>query len=194
MARGFARLSSPQRRILAQALVMLPATAVALRLFGYRRLLHRISRQSAARRPGADEDAALELARQIASPVEIAARRGPFHASCVERSLVLHGLLRQRGLKSEICLGVSRDRPGQGGGERSAAGFVVDDSRRRAALGIRAQVESVDHAVKAHRVAFAKVDLERREAGVREAEGGFGVALPEIPGGRFDSQSLDAVA
>lgn len=50
----------------------------------------------------------LESARRLGWGVEVAARRGPWPANCLQRSLVLWFLLRRRGLPAELRIGVRR--------------------------------------------------------------------------------------
>ena len=106
---GWRALSWADRwRLLAMMLFGLPAISACLRLRGYvrtRSWLERISttdRRRAATRD--DLDAALALAN-LAS---IAGRHGPFPATCLRQSLMIHWVLRRRGLSSELMIGVRK--------------------------------------------------------------------------------------
>jgi hypothetical protein len=55
--------------------------------------------------PESDQVANVEVARNIARLVHIAARHGIYSANCLNRSLVLWWLLQRRGLCSEIRYG-----------------------------------------------------------------------------------------
>jgi hypothetical protein len=105
------QLRPAERSSLAQALVLLPLTALALWLVGFRRwhaALARLAPAGAA--PAArDEGAEIARARAVARMVEAAARRGPCRATCLPRSLVLWWLLRRRGIDADLRIGVRKD-------------------------------------------------------------------------------------
>ena len=105
------RLSPAERLALAQAQALLPLTALALQVGGFRRcqaLLARLAPAPAAP-AGGGEAAALGRARAVARMVEAAARRGPFHATCLPRSLALWLLLRRRGIDGDLRIGVRKE-------------------------------------------------------------------------------------
>jgi hypothetical protein len=92
-----------ERRVLGEALVLLPAACAGLKLAGLRRtraLLARLAREGRTRGP-------LD-AQAIARLVAIAARHGPIRARCLSASLTLESLLRRYGLEGELRLGVRR--------------------------------------------------------------------------------------
>jgi hypothetical protein len=99
-------LTWPEQRLLFLALVLLPMTALGLRLFGFRRT------QAALAAPGfkgaAADDSTLSQARKIARMVAAAARHGPYRASCLPTALTLGRLLYRQGIGSELRLGVSK--------------------------------------------------------------------------------------
>lgn len=101
-----------------QAAVYLPIAAIILDRWG----LQRVQRQLLAwsRRPRSQamsSDLALDSARRLAWVVDGVARRGPWKANCLQRSLVLWWFLGRRGLESDLRIGVRR-RPGSAGGSR----------------------------------------------------------------------------
>jgi hypothetical protein len=105
------RLSAAQRSALAQALVLLPLTALALRVVGFRRwqaMLARLAPVSVSPAAGGGEAAVRTQARAVAQMVEAAARRGLYHATCLPRSLTLWWLLRRQGIDGELRLGVRK--------------------------------------------------------------------------------------
>ena len=108
------RLSAAERSALAQALALLPLTALALRVVGFRRCQAMLARLApvAASPPGRDEVAVLGQARAVARMVEAAARRGPYRATCLPRSLALWWLLRRRGIDGDLRIGVRKE-PGR---------------------------------------------------------------------------------
>ncbi len=93
-----------ERRALAEALVLLPAAHLALRLTRLEMLLARLARRSPTLR--IPPDAA--LARSLARMVNAAARYGPYRAPCLERSLALWWLLRRRGIAADLRIGVRK--------------------------------------------------------------------------------------
>jgi hypothetical protein len=106
--RKLRRLSGHQARLLAGSIVLLPAAALSLRLFRFGRV-RRWFRVDAAvdGTPVVDHPRARETARMVAG----AAHYGPYRATCLPQSLVLHYLLRRQGLQSAFVLGVGEGKP-----------------------------------------------------------------------------------
>ena len=105
VARFFA-LGRAERSLFLRALVMLPMTAVGLRVLGLRRVQAILSTHPrAAASPRGDD---LLHARQVARLVAAAARHGPYRASCLPMSLTLQRLLRERGIDVDLRLGVRK--------------------------------------------------------------------------------------
>ncbi len=102
----FWRLSWSERRLLAQALLLLPLTSLGLRLMGFRRC-HALLARLAPR--VTDPSAGMGRARVVTRMVDVAARHGIFEPTCLPRSLVLWWLLRRRGLASELRIGVRKE-------------------------------------------------------------------------------------
>ncbi len=103
------RLPGADRRLLAAALVMLPLTALALRLLGLRRWQAALARFAAVRGgPAADDAVVIGRGRAAARLVDAAARRGAYRATCLPRSLVLWWLLRRRGIAADLRIGVRK--------------------------------------------------------------------------------------
>ena len=109
----FRRLSRLSRRQLGLALLLLPVTALAVRLAGVRRwhslLLHLTP-------PGPPPDArgrAFILPRAVATAhmVKAASRYGPYRANCLQQSLVLCCLLRRQGIPgADLRIGMRKNR------------------------------------------------------------------------------------
>jgi hypothetical protein len=97
--------------LLAQALALLPLTALALRIVGFRRWQAALARLApvGAPPPEGDEVVVLRQARMVARMVEAAARHGPYRASCLPRSLTLWWLLRRRGINADLRIGVRKE-------------------------------------------------------------------------------------
>ena len=118
------RLSAKERRLLAQAFVLLPLTRWGVYLLGIRRwqrLLIKLSTSHSKRAknlptlPSLDADGAATAtarAQTIARIVKIATEQGVLPANCLQQTLVLWFLLRSNGLDSEICFG-TRKQAGQ---------------------------------------------------------------------------------
>jgi hypothetical protein len=100
------------------AVGLLPLAALALRRWGLQRVQARLVARTPWRPADLGPAEALDAARRLAFLVEVAARRGPWPANCLQRSLVLWWYLRRRGLDGEIRIGVRR-RPGSPPGART---------------------------------------------------------------------------
>jgi Transglutaminase-like superfamily len=115
-----------RRTALVQAIALLPAVSVQLRLQGYRATVDRFDRgRSDPRRPrGRGDGDSASVVGELAYVVRAAARIVP-DATCLRRSIVLRHLLAQEGIASTVRLGV---RPGPGGGLSFHAWVVVDET------------------------------------------------------------------
>ena len=123
--RKLKRLSGNERRLLTQALVLLPLTFWGVYALGVSRW-HRFLAQLASlgttsnRSTLAVSDAAaIEQARVIARTVKIAAEKGAYQARCLQQTLVLWCLLRRNDIESEIRFGARKK-----GGELQAHAWV----------------------------------------------------------------------
>jgi hypothetical protein len=132
--RKLQRLSGNERRLLTQALVLLPLTfwgVYALGVSRWHRFLAQLAslgttsnrsktHNVAAERTLAISDAAaIEQARVIARIVKIAAEKGAYQARCLQQTLVLWCLLRRNDIESEIRFGARKE-----GGELQAHAWV----------------------------------------------------------------------
>jgi hypothetical protein len=105
-------LAPRDRRLLLQLTVLLPLIGLALKVLGYRRTHDALGRAVPRRTsdPGcAPDESPAETARRIARLVSIAARHGPYRASCLRQSLALWWLLRRRGVAADLRIGVRRE-------------------------------------------------------------------------------------
>ena len=102
--RAYRAMTWAERRVLAQVLVLLPVTAVGLRMFGYARMRAFLVHGKGTRPAGRDLRAAQALARLVHG----AAQWSPARANCLPRSLVLCRLLEKQGLQAELRLGVAK--------------------------------------------------------------------------------------
>ena len=104
-------LSRPERLLLVQAAVALPAVAVLIRVKGLgpcQRLLARLTPAAMKSATGADGSAE-SLARAVGRIVTAAAAHGPYRANCLQRSVVIWWLLRRRGLEGELRIGARKE-------------------------------------------------------------------------------------
>ena len=76
---------------------------IALRVMPFSRLLERLKRTSPDMTVSGDEYQ--RLLRYIAVAYDVL----PFRATCLRRSVVLHGLLERRGVPSRVCFGVTKN-------------------------------------------------------------------------------------
>jgi len=96
-------LTPVERRVLGEALLLLPVACATLRVAGMRRTEAILARALRAgdTRQGLD-------ARTVARLVSIAARHGPVRARCLAASLALKSLLRRYGMEGQLRIGVRR--------------------------------------------------------------------------------------
>jgi len=106
----FFRLPISERLVLAQALLLLPSTAVALRLFGFNRCHSALGSLSPNKPsfPARPREQTLHEALGVARLVSIAAMHGQFRINCLPRSLTLWFLLRRRQIESELRIGARK--------------------------------------------------------------------------------------
>jgi len=95
--------------MVALAVLLLPAVNTTLWLAGYRRT-HRLLRllsptagPAAAPRPGGDG-----RIEQVCRSVRIAARRGPYRASCLREALVVWWFLQWHRVEADLTIGVAK--------------------------------------------------------------------------------------
>jgi hypothetical protein len=90
----------------------------------------------------------LEPARRLAWVVEVAARRGPWPANCLQRSVVLWLMLRWQGLPGEVRIGVRRPPPGAADRRPAFHAWVEQDGTvLNDAPDIRARFATFDRAI-----------------------------------------------
>lgn len=99
----------------AQAAVLLPVLAAALRRWGLRRVLDALARLPASTASTVEADIAVKRVRRA---VGRAIAYGVRRANCLERSLVLWFMLQRRGVATDLRIGVRR-RPGADSGDRA---------------------------------------------------------------------------
>jgi hypothetical protein len=103
----FTHLSSEERSLLLQALVLLPLVALSLRFSGLRLtqyLLSYLPKTSQASLSGSTVSQAWTTARMV----RVAVRYNRLWANCLKRSLVLWALLHRQGIPSQLQIGVQQ--------------------------------------------------------------------------------------
>ena len=109
--RKLQQLSSGERRLLAQAGVLLPLTSGGVYVFGVSRwqnVLAKLSKLGSRRSPVTGQDLS-KRASEIALMVNIAATHSIIRAHCLQRSLVLWSLLERNGVESELRFGARKE-------------------------------------------------------------------------------------
>ena len=96
-------LTPLERRVLGEALVLLPAASAGLKVAGMRR-----TREALALVARKGKSAGGLEAASIARLVAIAARHGPFRGRCLSASIALESLLRRYGVDGRLRLGIRR--------------------------------------------------------------------------------------
>lgn len=97
-----------ERLLLLALMALQPALSLALRFFGYRRTRSRVEALSRHPAPRAATDADMAAAERLARLARIAGRRSVLVTTCLRQALAVYGLLRRRGMRPELKLGIDR--------------------------------------------------------------------------------------
>lgn len=103
---AFQQLSCGERRLLLEAVLLLPLVAVALRWFGLRRTQTLLAAKPRRGAPGAAGQGM--PAEAVAAIVALASRHTLGRPRCLAQALVLWRLLRRAGLPAEMRIGVRK--------------------------------------------------------------------------------------
>ena len=104
-------LPASDRLRLPLMMAALPLVSALLECTGYQRTRRMVERLSLNPPPRAATEADLAYARRLAWLAALAGRRGPMEATCLRKSLLVYGLLRRRGFRPDLELGVRREAP-----------------------------------------------------------------------------------
>ena len=104
--RKFRELSWPDIGFVLFSIGGLIGVGLLLPVAGFGRSLAWLRRSSAAAGSRQPSAGALDWARRRAYLVSVAARFGPYRATCLRRSLLLWWVVRRHGLDPRLCLGV----------------------------------------------------------------------------------------
>lgn len=105
------RLSATERWLFIQAVVLLSANVLGLRLLGFRRwvsVLAWLAPKRPVRPSSQEEPAVMKRVEQVVRLVAAAARHGPWGGRCLEQSLTLWWLLRWLGITTSVHVGVRK--------------------------------------------------------------------------------------
>jgi hypothetical protein len=94
----------PSRRLLLEALLLLPVVGFGVRLLGFGRIRRRLARGVGCKGPPPDDTQTL-LADRVAWAVSAAARYGPYRANCLRRGMLLWWMLARRGIDADLRFG-----------------------------------------------------------------------------------------
>lgn len=104
------RMTASDYRTAADTLLLAVCVEIALRVMPFSRLLHRLRRtQSDSAAVARDGSLAAREYQRLRRFVAVAYEILPFPANCLRQSLVLYGLLEQRGVPSRFCVGITKD-------------------------------------------------------------------------------------
>ena len=106
-AARFLRLPRSRKLLLCEAACRLPAARLAVKLIPFSRIAARNARPL-RRESGLDAVAMRELATEIAWAINAANRHLPYDFLCLPRALAAKAMLRRRGVRSTLSLGVRR--------------------------------------------------------------------------------------
>jgi len=143
--RKLLRLNPTERWTLAQAMILLPLTALALRLTGLRRTQRIFSSfiTSVSVWKRERSEANLTQAHRISHLVSLAVNHGVYQANCLQRSLVLWWLLRSRGIESELHFGTRKN----AGRFEAHAWVEIDDIVLNDSSDVRQRYQPFDRAI-----------------------------------------------
>lgn len=104
----FFKLTGREQRIFLLALILTPAIALGLRLFGLRRVQNVLARGKPVTPVEATNGSNSRSAAEAARLVAAAARHGPYRAGCLPVALTLGWLLQRQGIRTQLRLGVRK--------------------------------------------------------------------------------------
>ncbi|MCL1472309.1 lasso peptide biosynthesis B2 protein [Argonema antarcticum] len=103
--RKLKKLSWSELRLLVRSLMLLPLTAVCIKLFGFRRLYAAIA---FTKKNWYHLEPIKKDIYVITRMVSLASNRGLYRPNCLQKSLVLWWLLRCQGIESDLRIGVRK--------------------------------------------------------------------------------------
>jgi hypothetical protein len=107
--RAFRRLDRGDRRLAIETAAALAATRIGLRVAGLRRWKVALVRMAPWLAPAGSQQPEIAVAQRVARIQEAVSRHLTWHASCLERSLVLWWQLERRGIAAEVRIGARKE-------------------------------------------------------------------------------------
>lgn len=102
------RCSPSERRLLFQALLLLPLSALGVRVLGFKRYYAGLSSLANGSRPIISSKDEEESIRRVRRAFALAVNHGPYKGNCLSRSLTLWCLLRRQGIECDLRIGVRK--------------------------------------------------------------------------------------
>lgn len=102
--RKLQQLSKSELTLLVIALLLLPLTALWIKMFGFQPVYSSIARSNKKYNLEQNKEKAYEIARMV----RIASNYGIYRANCLQKSLVLWWLLQNAGIKSNLRIGIRK--------------------------------------------------------------------------------------
>lgn len=106
--RRWLNLTRRDRLTFLAALLLLPVASLVLRFGRYQSVISSLEEATPLKEQRTGTDLMM-IAVRTAELVNAAARRGPYDATCLRRSMVLWWLLRWRGIDSQLRIGARMD-------------------------------------------------------------------------------------
>ncbi len=100
----FIRLPAPERRDLAEAILLCTVAGVLVRLLPFRRLAPRLGRHMAVSSEAEEEEHRTPVAR-VGWAISVAAQHLPWRPVCLPQAITAQWMLRRRGIPSTLYLG-----------------------------------------------------------------------------------------
>jgi len=154
--RRFSALEWPAQTLFLRSLLMLPLVGLSLKFRGFDATRSTLRKSLSHNEPQAGSGSQDKQISLTAHMVNAADRHGPFHPSCLVKSLTLWWLLGRQGITSRLRVGVRKE-----GGNLEAHAWV---EREGTALN---EPEERHHHYAAFDAALASLSEEERETGTR---------------------------
>ena len=104
-------LSIEEWRLLLMSIVLLPLTAFALHLSGFKKTKTLLTRFIPIHAEHTISDAEqLKIAGRVARMVDIAANHSFYSANCLKKALVIWWILKREGISTELKIGVMKEK------------------------------------------------------------------------------------
>jgi hypothetical protein len=108
--RRFLARPAEDRALILRAMVLLPLTGIGLRVFGFRRCQQWMEKVSNTKNSlyELEPSAQLDVATRVVRAIRSAELHGFATPNCLQRSMILWGLLRREGIRGELHIGARK--------------------------------------------------------------------------------------